>query len=246
MLKKFLSFLLIIATAGILYIGINIMFSKNQFKKFYNLTTPIKEGLVVFPGDPEVKIEKLKELNEHEHNSYNLCAVSGGNHTGTHIDYPSHVHSTGKNSSNFQLEDLIDQPGVIIDVPQHQTSISKSFLETQKKSFFKGAIVFFKTKNSDIPKTQANFTESFVAVEPDAADVLLEAGVKAVGIDYLSIDQYQNETLPVHKKLLEKDILIVENLELKDVPAGEYLISIAPNQIEEIDGAPATVYARPR
>lgn len=244
MFKKLLLLLLVIVTLGIIYQGRSIMLQSN--KQFYNLTTPIKEDLVAFPGDPEIKIEKIKEIEEHDHASYSLCAVSGGNHTGTHVDFPAHVIKHGANSSQFPLENLIDQPGVVIEVPNTENAISRSFLEAQKKSFFKGAIVFFKTRNSDIPKTKDHFTEDFVAIKEDAAEILVNAQVKAVGIDYLSVDQYQNEELPVHKKLLENSILIVENLELKDIPAGEYLISIAPNQIEEIDGAPATVYAKPR
>lgn len=44
--------------------------------------------------------------------------------------------------------------------------------------------------------------------------------MRVVGIDYISVDALHAEELPVHKALLERDILIVENLELQGVDPG--------------------------
>lgn len=68
--------------------------------------------------------------------------------------------------------------------------------------------------------------------------------VKVVGIDYLSVDKYEEENLPVHKSLLSNDILIVEGLELNDAPIGRCKVYIMPLNIPNMDGLPARVIAK--
>jgi arylformamidase len=79
----------------------------------------------------------------------------------------------------------------------------------------------------------------------NGADELIKKQVKIVGIDYLSIDSLDEEKLPVHNQLLSNNILIVENLDLEQVPAGRYReISIIPPNIIDMDGLPVRAFAR--
>jgi arylformamidase len=164
-----------------------------------------------------------------------------GNHTGTHIDFPAHVIHGGKTSSDFPVHSLIG-PGLIIEVPDQEKSITKAFVKSQT-SISPNDFVFFKTANSKISK-QAAFTEKYVYIEPDAAEELMLMGVKIVGIDYISVDSYEAENLPVHHTFLSNDILIVEGLELNDVPIGRCEIYILPNNIPGMDGLPVRVIAK--
>lgn len=207
-------------------------------KKYYELSVNISEELVAFPGDPLYQNEQVCSLAEGSH--FHLSKIHLGNHTGTHIDFPSHVISGGKTSSDFPIEKLIGY-GLIIDVPDKETSITKSFLEDQP--ILKNDFVFFKTKNSKISKISP-FTDKYVYIEPEAAEELLKKGVKIVGIDYISVDKYEAEDLPVHKSLLSKDVLIVENLELNEVPVGRCKIYIMPIKINDMDGLPARIIAK--
>jgi arylformamidase len=163
-----------------------------------------------------------------------------GNHTGTHIDFPAHVVQGGKTSSDFSIEDLIGS-GLIIEVPDVEKSITRKFVAEQ--SILSNDFVFFKTSNSRLSK-QDKFTDKYVYIEPEAAEELLKKGVKIVGIDYISVDRYEAEDLPVHKSLLSKDVLIVEGLELNNAPIGRCKIYIMPVNIHGMDGLPARVVAK--
>lgn len=204
-------------------------------KKYYDLTAVISEGTVVFPGDPQYKAENICSIDKGS--QYNLCHMHFGNHTGTHIDFPSHVLKGGKTSSDFPIDSLVGS-GLIIEVPDDEKSITKTFVA--KQHILSNDFVFFKTANSKLPK-QGRFTDKYVYIEPDAAEELLSRGVKIVGIDYISVDQYEAEDLPVHKFLLSNNVLIVEGLELNNAPIGRCKVYIMPVNIHEMDGLPARV-----
>ena len=107
--------------------------------KYYDLTAEISEKSVVFPGDPEYKMQQVCSLNKGS--TFNLCQMQLGNHTGTHIDYPAHVIKEGKTSSDFLIVHLIGS-GIIIRVPDTEKSITKNFITEQ--SIMSDDIVFLK------------------------------------------------------------------------------------------------------
>lgn len=207
-------------------------------KKYYDISVNISENLAAFPGDPCYKAEQVNSLEEGSH--FHLNKIFLGNHTGTHIDFPAHVIKNGKTSSDFPIESLIGS-GLIIEVPEQDSSVTKHFIKNLP--ILENDFVFFKTANSKISK-QAPFTEKYVYIEPDAAEELLLKGVKIVGIDYISVDKYESEDLPVHTCLLSNDVLIVESLELNNVPVGRCKIYIMPMKINDMDGLPARVIVK--
>lgn len=220
------------------------MFSKEDKDQplspaYYDLTAPVTHSTVVYPGDPRFSSEEVVSLKKGAH--FQLCHMHLGNHTGTHIDFPAHVIDGGKTSSDFPIQDLIGS-ALIIEVPETQRSITKEFVSSQD-SIYQNDFIFFKTANSKISK-QAEFTEQYVYIEPDAAQVLVQKGIKIVGIDYISVDSYQAQTLPVHHAFLSKDILIVEGLELQGAPLGRCKVYIIPNNIPNMDGLPVRVIAQ--
>jgi arylformamidase len=66
-----------------------------------------------------------------------------------------------------------------------------------------------------------------------------------VGIDYISVGSYEEESLPVHHSFLSQDILIVEGLKLNEAPIGRCKIYILHNNIQDMDGLPVRVIAKP-
>ena len=206
--------------------------------KYYDLTANLSEKIVVFPGDPAYKTEDICSLERGS--QYHLCHMHFGNHTGTHIDFPAHVIKGGKTSSDFSVEELIGS-GLIIEVPETAKSITRAFVLEQ--AILSNDFVFFKTANSKLSK-QDKFVAEYVYIESEAAEELINKGVKIVGIDYISVDKYEAEDLPIHKSLLSKDILIVEGLELNNSPIGRCKIYIMPLKSQEMDGLPVRVIAK--
>jgi len=103
--------------------------------------------------------------------------------------------------------------------------------------------LLFKTGNSLLWSAPA-FMAKFVGLTADAADLIVERGVKLVGIDYLSIEAEHGTGAPVHHTLLKNDILIIESLDLSAVAAGEYELLCLPLKLSGLDGAPARVVLR--
>jgi len=210
--------------------------SLSRHPDYYDLTAPITSNTVVYPGDPKFSTEDVVSLQSGS--KFHLCHMHLGNHTGTHIDFPAHVIPGGKTSSDFPIQDLIGS-GLIIQVPDTEKSITREFVKSQQ-AILPNDFIFFKTANSKISK-QAEFTEKYVYIEQDAAEELIQRGIKIVGIDYISVDSYEAESLPVHHSFLSKNILIVEGLELKEAPAGRCKLFIMPNNIPDMDGLPVRV-----
>ncbi len=215
----------------------DISVSSNK-PNYYDLTAAVTSRTVVFPGDPTFVSNDISSLEDGA--KFHLCHMHMGNHTGTHIDFPAHVIKDGKTSSDFNLDHLIGS-GLIIEVPDNHTSITKDFVASQH-SIQRNDFVFFKTANSKLSK-HGEFSNKYVYIEPDAAEQLLKQGVRLVGIDYISVDSYDAEDLPVHHTLLSNDVLIVEGLELNNTPIGRCKIFVIPNNIPHMDGLPVRAMA---
>ena len=99
--------------------------------------------------------------------------------------------------------------------------------------------VLFKTRNSEYwEKKLPDFQTDFVALSPDAAQYLVDRGVKLVGIDYLSIAPY-HQGLVAHQILLKAGMVILEGLDLSNVSQGRYSLYCLPLKLAGSDGAPA-------
>ena len=83
-----------------------------------------------------------------------------------------------------------------------------------------------------------------VLTKTNAAGYLVEHGVKLIGVDYLSIEEYKKPGRPAHHALLQAGVVIVEGLCLADVPAGDYELLCLPLKLKDADGAPARVILR--
>jgi len=107
--------------------------------------------------------------------------------------------------------------------------------------------VLFKTRNSDFwDDLSQGFRKDFTYIEPEAAKKLVGLGIKLVGIDYLSVEKFGAENFDTHIILLEKEVVIIEGLDLREVSAGDYELICLPLKIVggTGDGAPARTILR--
>ena len=104
--------------------------------------------------------------------------------------------------------------------------------------------VLLKTRMSGQVRSRT-FHEDHVCLTADAARYLVQAGIKLVGVDYLSVDRPASG-FPAHHELLGADVVVVEGLDLSQVEAGEYELICLPLAIVDGDAAPARVVLRTR
>ena len=71
----------------------------------------------------------------------------------------------------------------------------------------------------------------------------MDAGIRLVGIDYLSIQLF-GDSSETHEILLQSDVLILEGLNLDGILAGKYELICLPLSILGAEGAPARAVLR--
>jgi arylformamidase len=116
--------------------------------------------------------------------------------------------------------------------------------EIESRQIGRGERILFKTANSPRAWRAPEFIEDYIALTRDAAEYLVERGVRTVGIDYLSIGPPDEEGDSVHRLLLSAGIWILEGLDLTAVQPGNYDLVCLPLSIPGADGAPARALLR--
>ncbi len=141
-------------------------------------------------------------------------------HLGTHADAPSHVVSGGASAGALPLERFLGRARVV-DLPG-RGEIGADALPARALGSVR---ILFRTRGL-----------SFLS--PLAAVRLAERGALLVGTDGGSIDPEDAEDLPVHRALLERGVLLLENLDLSAVEPGDYSLIALPLRVMDLDAAP--------
>lgn len=212
--------------------------SKSADAGWIDISVPLKTGMVVYPSDSPVVVERTCDVARGDR--VTLSRVSMGLHAGTHVDAPLHLFEKGLPIDRVPLAALIGTAQVI-DI-MDEASITRPEVEAHLTEGC--GIVLFKTRNSALWR-EAGFCESYVSLSADAAEYLMEKGVSAVGIDYLSIDGFGQDGLRAHAVVLGAGIPVIEGLDLSHVGAGLYECICLPLRMEGGEAAPARVVVRP-
>jgi arylformamidase len=207
--------------------------------EIYDITVPIRSSMPVYEGDPGVKIEAWSAFAKGD--SSNVSMLSFGAHTGTHVDAPAHFVEGARRIDALSLEVLIG-PARVLRVPDDLNEIDPEFIN---RCDLRGVErVLFHTRNSTF--WNEGFRKDFTHLLPEAAQLLVDRGIKLVGTDYLSIEKFHSGHHRTHLTLLSNNVVIVEGLNLSEVPEGDYELICLPIKIAEGagDGAPARAVLR--
>jgi len=199
-------------------------------------TTPVYEG------DAPMNFEFLKDMRKGD--ALTLSKYSLGAHSGTHIDAPMHFVRDGAPIDKVPLEPLIG-PARIIDIADGVQAINATELN---RHHWRGTPrVIFRTRSSLRGWMKSSiFHRDFAYIAPDAAQLLADAGVELVGIDYISAEQFGAPAPMTHRILLGKGIPIVEGLALEGIRPGNYDLIVLPMKVAGHEGAPARAVVRKR
>ena len=204
----------------------------------YDVTVPLTPGLPVYPGDPPFEIESLQRAGT---DAFSLSRMSLVTHTGTHVDAPAHFVPGGTTIDALPAEILMGKTRVVEILARER--IDRADLEAQ--DLRDDLRILLKTRMSG-QMQKPEFQEDHLYLTGDAAAYVAQAGLKLVGFDYLSIDRFGASDFPAHHALLGADVVIVEGLDLSEVPPGEYDMICLPLRVAGGDGAPARVMLRAR
>jgi arylformamidase len=190
-----------------------------------DISVPVRPGMVTYPGDPTVTLERVVSIAEG--GVVNLSRLDFGVHSGTHVDAPVHFIEGAAGAESLPLDVLVG-PVRVLDLTAAERLDASAFdgVELQER-------VLLKTRNSELWERDT-FADEFLALTEDGARALIDAGVRLVGIDYLSIGDEA-----AHQVLLGAGVVAIEGLDLRAVEPGEYRLVCAPLKLVGSDGAPA-------
>jgi arylformamidase len=188
-----------------------------------DISVPLREGMVTYPGDPVVRMERAASIAGGD--VVNLTRMDFGLHSGTHVDAPVHFIDGASGVDQIPLEALIG-PCEVVEVPD----LGRDSVARAPEA---AARVLFKTPNSEL-WARNEFVEEFARLDGEAAALLVGRGVRLVGVDYLSVGDED-----AHHALLEAGVVPVEGLDLRGVEPGGYDLICLPLRVAGADGAPA-------
>lgn len=204
-------------------------------RRMYDVTVPIRKGMPVWPGDPEVDVRPLRQIGPE--GGANISFLGFSSHVGTHLDAPYHFIPEGRRLDQIRPDELIG-PCWVADLSNVEGHMTAGHLGGA--GIPEGTTrLLLKTRNSSLWRDpSAGFRADFIGVAEDGAKWLVSNGVRLVGIDYLSIEPFRTPGAPTHKALLGNDVVVLEGLDLSDVPAGPYDLICLPLLVPGCDGCP--------
>ena len=202
-----------------------------------DISLPIREGMIVYEGDPDISVRPALSLERGD--PANVSTLRLGSHTGTHMDAPRHFIDGAAGIDALALDTLIG-PALVAEVDAERliepAHLARLLLDRHTR-------VIFKTRNSSL-WDRSSFAREYVALSLEAAKLLIERGVKLIGIDYLSIEAFGAVGHPVHKALLGAGMVILEGLDLRRVTPAPYELYCLPLRIAGGDGSPCRAVLR--
>jgi arylformamidase len=205
--------------------------------KLIDVSVPLDAQLPTYPHNTRFTLEPLKRMARGD--SSNVSTLHMSAHTGTHVDAPRHFFDDGAGTEALPLDLLVGRARVIeID---SRTGVAAEDLRAIDLS--DDIRVLIKTHNSRLWGSP-EFHTDYVGVTESGAKHLVEHGIRVVGIDYLSVEQFKNPGAPAHHVLLGAGTIVIEGLDLRDVDPGLYEMFCLPLRVVGSDGAPARVVLR--
>jgi arylformamidase len=186
-------------------------------------------------GTPLELIER-KRMSRGDTN--NSSSIRTSVHAGTHVDAPFHFVPDGLTIESLPV-DLFIGPARVCELQpgSHITAADVRKLNIQGEDR-----VLFKTRNSHLLH-KGQYDPSFAAFSVDGAQALVDAGVRLVGLDYLSV-AHADEQVPVHRTFLDHGVILLEGVDLSVVPPGRYELICPPVKLAGSDGAPCRAVLR--
>ncbi len=206
-----------------------------------DLSHTISEDIPVYPGTLPPKIERA---NTHEKDGFLEHRLTFYSHTGTHMDAPLHMLPGAPSLSDYEVRQFVG-PAMVIDaatLAPGQT-LGVEALQPLLPQLAKAEFWLFRFGWSQY-WGQPVYFENYPCISPEVAGFAAQSGIKGLGVDTIGVDGIADTEFPIHHILLEKGVLILENLtHLEKLPKGLFTLAALPLKTQNADGAPLRAVA---
>lgn len=209
-------------------------------KRIYDVTLTVSPEVPVWPGHTPPRVERLRSMDDGAVN--NLSRLETNVHFGTHVDSPLHFIRDGYAMEEVPLDTLLG-PCIVAYLPDvdaiEPADLDGLDLPPQTTR------LIVRTRNSELwNDLSQGFRKDFVALTPEAAQWVVKRGIRLFGIDYLSVERFEEPGRRTHIALLGAEVVLVEGLDLREIEPGPYELICMPLKLKGSDGAPARVALR--
>lgn len=195
-----------------------------------DLSLPLDSNLITYPGDAKLE---LYDYKTHAKDGVHITRMLLETHTGTHIDAPFHAMEEGVKLGSVPLTKLMG-PATVINVAGDAVHAGDIPDDSEKR-------LLIRSKNSGLYR--GGFKTDFCYIAMDAAEKMAAMKLDLVGIDYLSIEEFGTKGMPVHRKLLGNNVIVLEGLSMGGVEPGKYELVCLPLKLD-LDGGPCRAILR--
>jgi arylformamidase len=202
-------------------------------QRVYDISVVLGEESIDYPGDTSYSRELIWTIKDT--GICDLSKLTMSAHSGTHVDSPAHFIPGGKTVDQYSVTDFI-LPAQVVKIEDKEAIRPR---ELENLQIERGDALLFKTENSRQGRSRSGvFSEEFVHLSLEAADLCVEKEVGLVGIDYITIERYGDNAFPVHRKLLGNNLVVLEGIDLSEVPPGRYILICLPLKIKGCESSP--------
>ncbi len=203
--------------------------------KWHDVTAPLTDRTEVWPGDVPFSLRCSHRLESGD--PFTLASVTMSLHAGSHLDAPAHAVPQGATVDEVGLEVCVG-PARLVTLPSQGLIGPEGLLPLLRDV---PPRLLFRLQPGRIPGKLPAFFPAFSAA---SASLLVESGVRLVGVDTPSVDAVDDETLPAHRTLASAGVVILENLHFQGVPDGDYELIALPLRIPGAEASPVRAILR--
>ncbi len=204
--------------------------------KLWDISPPVHPGSPVFPGDTPFRLRWAASMGPG-------CPVNVGEitlspHVGAHADAPLHYDRAGAPIGELSLQPYLGRCRVIhaIDCGPlvHWEQLAHAASELPPR------VLVRSRRRAAVDHWDPQLT----AYAPALVERLADLGVLLIGIDSASIDPADSKTLDSHQVIRRRDLRVLENLVLDEVPEGDYELIALPLKLSTADASPVRAVLR--
>jgi len=204
-------------------------------KRLWDISPPVGPGSPVFPGDADFQLQWSWTLGPEC--PVNVSTLTLSPHTGAHADAPLHYDPAGAPIGALDLVPYLG-PCRVVHAIGCGPLVEWRHLAHALTNLPPRLLV---RTYAQAPKA---WDAHLAGYAPDTVERLADAGVRLIGIDTASIDPADSKTLASHQVIRRRDVRVLENLVLDDVPEGDYELIALPLKLATADASPVRAVLR--